>query len=448
MSQTPEKTPLWRQLQEVAKVIASVKTGVSGTKAVESVPADLRPGVQSLSFQVWRNWGRATALRQLLAPRKPAPAVDALLCVALALVWDEASAPYDAFTLVNQTVEAAKRGGPLQRQANFINACLRRFLREMSGLIARTDNDLQARWNHPLWWIERLQNDHPQHWEAILHAANQHAPMTLRVNVRKTNVTVYLALLAQAGIAGLALGPSGILLERAVPVQSLPYFSDGWVSVQDAAAQMAAPLLLNSMVLAEDRSIRILDACAAPGGKTGHLLELSDGVVTALELDGQRATRIAQNLSRLGLSAQVLVGDASQPQTWWDGVPFDAILLDAPCTASGIVRRHPDVRWLRREADVGQLAALQGKILQSLWPLLAPGGHLVYATCSVFRQEGSAQVQTFLAHNTDARVLPAPGHLIPEKSLEVGDVRDNQATHHDGFFYALFQKQPAPRQPV
>ena len=448
MTISPEKTPLWRQLQEVAKVIDAVRRGSSGTLAIDAVPADLRPGVQSLAFQVWRNWGRATALRELLAPRKPAPAADALLCVALALVWHESGASYDAFTLVNQTVEAAKRGGPLQRQANFINACLRRFLRERASLIAQTDRDLQARWNHPLWWIRRLQNDHPRHWESILNAANEHAPMTVRVNRRKTNVHAYLDLLAQAGIAGQALGASGILLERAVPVQALPYFSEGWISVQDAAAQMAAPLLLGGLPVPADRQMRILDACAAPGGKTGHLLELSDGAVIALEIDGQRVPRIAQNLSRLGLSAQLRTGDASQPQTWWDGVPFDAILLDAPCTASGIVRRHPDVRWLRRESDIGQLAALQARILQALWPLLMPGGHLVYATCSVFRQEGSAQVQTFLAHNTDARLLPSVGHLIPQISLEAGDVRDNQATHHDGFFYALFQKQPVPGQPV
>ena len=441
MNNTPDKIPLWRQLQSVAQVVARVRAGESGTAAIEAVSADLRPGVQALSFQVWRNLGRATALRQQLAPRKPAPAADALLCVALALVWDEAQAPYDAFTLVNQAVEAAKRSKPLEKQAHFINACLRRFLREKDDLIALTDADPQARWNHPAWWIERLKKDHPENWTAILEVANQHAPMTLRVNMRHHTVPAYLEQLQQSGLAGQAVGTSGIVLERAVPVQALPGFAEGWVSVQDAAAQMAAPLLLSG--LNRSAPLRILDACAAPGGKTGHVLELCDAQVMALEVDARRAERITQTLARLGLQATVQTADAAKPDIWWDGQAFDAILLDAPCTASGIVRRHPDVRWLRRETDIAQLAALQKKMLQKLWPLLARGGSLLYCTCSVFRDEGSTQVQTFLAHNTDARLLPSPGHLIPQNGTKAEHVPDNQSIHHDGFFYALLQKQPA-----
>jgi 16S rRNA (cytosine967-C5)-methyltransferase len=405
------------------------------------VPADLRPGVQALSFQVWRNLGRATALRQLLAPRKPSPGADALLCAALALLWDDSNVNYDAFTLVNQTVEAAKRTKALEKQANFINACLRRFLREKTELIALTDHDPQSRWNHPLWWIERLRKDHPAHWESILEAANQHAPMTLRVNVRQTSVTSYLEQLGQFGVTGKAVGSNGIELDRAVPVLGLPGFSGGRASVQDAAAQMAAPLLLS--VTKQGVPLRILDACAAPGGKTGHLLELCDANVLALEVDPRRSQRINETLSRLGLQATVQTADAARPDTWWDGEPFDAILLDAPCTASGIVRRHPDVRWLRRETDIAQLAALQKKMLQKLWPLLVSGGSLLYCTCSIFREEGSMQVQTFLAHNTDAQLLPSPGHLIPQNGTKAEHVPDNQSINHDGFFYALLQKQHA-----
>jgi 16S rRNA (cytosine967-C5)-methyltransferase len=201
---------------------------------------------------------------------------------------------------------------------------------------------------------------------------------------------------------------------------------------------MAAPLLLSG--LTPHSAFRVLDACAAPGGKTGHLLELGAARVTALDVDMARCERIRQNLGRLGLTADVVAADAAQPDTWWDGTPFDAILLDAPCTASGIVRRHPDIRWLRRETDIAQLAALQRKLLHALWPLVAPGGRLLYCTCSVFLAEGQQQVETFLAHNTDATLLPSPGHLIPGIPGKAGTVTDNPG-EHDGFFYALLQRR-------
>jgi 16S rRNA (cytosine967-C5)-methyltransferase len=433
--------PLWRQLQALTQVLAQVGAGASGTASIEAVPLDLRPGVQALSFHVWRNLGRARALRALLAPRTPAPKVDALLCAALALVWSSDAAPYDAFTLVNQAVEAAKRSPDMARQAAFVNACLRRFLREPAHWVAQTEADPVAVWNHPLWWIQRLQADHPQHWQSILHAANQAAPMVLRVNTRQGTREDYLATLAGAGMAAQAVGAYGIALARPVPVTDLPGFSSGRVSVQDAAAQLAAPLLLEGAGLSH--GARVLDACAAPGGKTGHLLECSDAAVVAVEFDARRAERIGQTLQRLGLHATVHTADVGATASWWDGAPLDAILLDAPCTASGIVRRHPDVRWLRRETDIAQLAAMQATLLRALWPLLKPGGRLLYCTCSVFRQEGQAQVETFLAHNTDACLLPSPGHLIPQKGTGSVPLPDNPSTDHDGFFYALLQKSAA-----
>ena len=440
MQDNREQVPLWRQLQAAAQVVEAVREGQSGSAAVEAVAADLRPGVQALAFHVWRHLGRAEALRRLLAKRPPPPAVDALLCVALALAWTDAGAPYDAFTLVNQCVEAAKRDIGMRAQANFVNACLRRFLREREDLVAATNADPVARWNHPGWWIQRLKKDHPQDWQALLLAANQQAPMALRVNALQASVAGYLAELADCGIAATAAGEFGIALTKAVPVSQLPGFASGRVSVQDVAAQMAAPLLLAG--LGDRAGLRVLDACAAPGGKTGHLLELGLAHVTALDVDAQRCERVRQNLARLGLAAEVLVGDAARPDLWWDGQVFDAILLDAPCTASGIVRRHPDVRWLRRETDIAQLALLQKKLLQTLWPLLAPGGRLLYCTCSLFLAEGSQQVQTFLAHHTDARLLPSPGHLIPQNPGKPDLVPDNRRGDHDGFFYALLQKQP------
>jgi 16S rRNA (cytosine967-C5)-methyltransferase len=416
-----------------------VRAGKSGTAAVESVPQALRPGVQALAFQVWRNLGRAQALRTLLASKPPAPATDALLCVALALVWNEADAPYDAFTLVNQSVEALKRNPATKAHANFVNACLRRFLRERAALVAASSQYPEALWNHPLWWIKRVQKDHPQDWQAILQAANAHPPMTLRVNIQKKSVAAYLELLKKAEIAVRFSEGSAIELSKAVAVGQLPGFNEGWVSVQDAAAQIAAPLLLSGL----PQEAKILDACAAPGGKTAHLLELSKAHVLAVEMDGVRAQRITQNLSRLGLQATLSVANAALTQTWWDGVLFDGILLDAPCTASGIVRRHPDVRWLRRETDIAQLAQLQKELLTALWPLLKNGGRMVYCTCSLFLAEGQQQIQTFLASHSDATLLPSPGHLIPKSPANTNSLPDNRAHDQDGFFYAHLEKRSA-----
>lgn len=441
LQSAPDSAPLWRQLIATASVILGVRGGASGTAAMESVNPDLRPGVQALAFQVWRNLGRAEALRVHLALKRPPPPVDALLCVALALAWSPEDCPYDAFTLVNQAVEAAKRQPSTQAQASFINACLRRFLRERDALVSLTDKDPVALWNHPLWWIKRLQKDHPAHWQDILQASNQHAPMTLRLNLRRHQLAAYRAILEQAGISHHVDAVGAIVLDAALPVQRIPGFGDGDVSVQDAAAQMAAPLLLQGLAL--DAPLRILDACAAPGGKTGHLLELCDGEVTALEIDAQRCARIHQNAARLGLRATVLTADAARPNAWWDGRTFDAVLLDAPCTASGIVRRHPDVRWLRRESDIAQLAVQQQRLLKALWPLVRPGGRLLYCTCSLFLAEGNDQVQTFLANNTDATLLPSPGHLMPTHHRKVGTVPDNTERDHDGFFYALLEKRMA-----
>ena len=435
----PGSAPLWRLLQASADVVAAVRAGQSATAALQLVESALRPGAQALAFQSLRYLGRAEGLRRLLARRTPPAHADALLCTSLALCWRDADAPYEVFTLVDQAVEAAKRNAATKGQANFINACLRRFLRERDALVATTDRDPVARWNHPRWWIDRLKQDHPRHWQRILEASNSAAPMTLRVNARKTSASQYLATLAAADIPAEAAGPYGVVLVRPRPVHDVPGFSEGLVSVQDAAAQLAAPLLLQGM--SRSAPLRILDACAAPGGKTGHLLELADADVIALDVDPARCERIHETLRRLGLQARVVAADAGQPSAWWDGEPFDAILLDAPCTASGIVRRHPDVRWLRRESDIGQLAAVQARLLAVLWPLLKPGGRLLYCTCSVFRAEGEAQAQTFVTHNKEAILRDAPGHLLPRTGAKDNDVQDNLEGDHDGFYYALLEKR-------
>lgn len=439
MNTIHDPIPLWRQLTATASVIQAVRGGASGTAAMDNVPGELRAGVQALAFYVWRNLGRAEALRKLLANKRPPPAVDALLCVALALAWQEVGAPYDMFTLVNQTVEAAKRGAATNAQANFVNACMRRFLRERASLVEVTNGDPVARWNFPQWWIQRVAREYPSSWQDILQASNQPAPMTLRVNQRHNEVQRFAKLLQLDGVECTVDAQGAIVLASPIPVQRIPGFDAGMVSVQDSAAQLAAPLLLGGMQRTE--KLRILDACAAPGGKTGHILELCDAEVTAIEKDSNRCARIHQNLSRLGLSAVVLNADAANPKAWWDGQLFDAILVDAPCTASGIVRRHPDIRWLRRETDIAQLVTLQKRILQALWPLLQPGGRMVYCTCSVFQAEGCEQIQTFLAHNTNARLLPSPGHLMPGAAAKVNASPDNMHRDHDGFFYALLEKR-------
>ncbi len=441
-SVSPAQVPLWRQLQGAASVLLAVRDGQSMTPALDDVDAALRPGVQALAFHALRWLGRAEALRQQLAKRAPPPEADALLCVALALCCSEGDTPYTAHTLVDQAVEAAKRSEATQHQASFINGCLRRFLREQPDLMALSDKSPQAVWNHPQWWIDRVRKDHPAQWQAILQANNSQAPLILRINPRKTTQADYLHALALAGINADPVGAHGVILMSARSVPSLPGFAQGHFSVQDAAAQLAAPLLLDGLRAGEGHArLNILDACAAPGGKTAHLLELADADVTALDIDPRRCQRIGQNLQRLGLQAHIVAGDAGRPDDWWDGHLYDAILLDAPCTASGIVRRHPDVRWLRRPTDISQLAAIQAHLLETLWPLLAPGGRLVYCTCSVFKAEGAQQVQAFVSRHADAALLPSPGHLLPQSGAGQSAFSDNSLREHDGFYYASLEKR-------
>lgn len=430
--------PLWRQLQAVARLVKGVREGRSLSQQLEAVDAGLRPGVQALSFHALRWLGLAEALRRQLARRAPPALSDALLCSSLSLAQSVDDAPYEPYALVDQAVEAAKSEPSMRPQAAFINACLRRFLRERAVLTAAALRDPVARWNHPVWWIESLQRDHPDHWQAVLASAQQPAPMDLRVNLQRVSVLDFCARLAHARIEADALGGAAIRLRQPRPVRDIPGFAEGLASVQSATAQRAAPLLLNGF---PGESLHVLDACAAPGGKTAHLLEYRPGLcVTALEVDPVRASRIGDNLARLGLQADVRLADAGDVGAWWRGERYDAVLLDAPCSASGIVSRHPDVRWLRRVSDIAQLAAQQDRLLAALWPLLKPGGRLLYCTCSVFAEEGRERIQAFLAHHKEASLLPSPGHLLPAASSETGTVGDNVG-RDDGFYYALLQKR-------
>jgi 16S rRNA (cytosine967-C5)-methyltransferase len=444
--------PLARLLDHAADALQSVRDGRSLDDALARVPADARPGVMALAFHALRWLGAAEQARRQLAPRTPPPVVDALLLLALALLWPAPARPYPDHTLVDQAVACTRHRTPAA--AGFINAVLRRFVREREAVAAAAARDPVGAWNHPAWWIERVRQDWPRQWQALLLAAAEHPPMTLRVNARRGSGAAYVQRLARLG-RGARLHPDGrlggqaVLLDRPSPVQDLPGFAEGEVSVQDAAAQLAAPLLLGVPAVAGvaplHEGARVLDACAAPGGKTAHLLECRPDLdLLALDSDPRRLERVQDNLRRLGLDgARLAAADAREPARWWDGRPFDAILLDAPCTASGIVRRHPDIRWLRRPGDVDALARTQAALLHALWGLLAPGGRLLYATCSVFKAEGQAQIDAFVQRQGGGgvRLDPAsPGHWLPLPDNGTPADPGGGPALHDGFFYALLHK--------
>jgi 16S rRNA (cytosine967-C5)-methyltransferase len=281
------------------------------------------------------------------------------------------------------------------------NAVLRAYQRRQAELEASADAQPMSRYAHPDWLIEMLRADWPQDWQAILTANNERPPFVLRVNARQGEVASYQAALQAEGMQNttLSVAEQALRLDQPVAVERLPGFADGAVSVQDAAAQLAAQLL------DVHAGMRVLDACAAPGGKTSHILERSPELaeLVAVEIDPARVPRIEQNLQRLGLSAQIIIGDAGQPDNWWDGRQFERILLDAPCSATGVIRRHPDIKLLRRAADLDELTAIQASLLDAVWPLLAPGGMLLYATCSVLRRENEHQIGRFLQRHPDAQ---------------------------------------------
>ena len=441
---SPATLSLARLLGHAADAVAAVRAGRSLDDALARCPAAARPGAQALAFHALRGLGAAEVVRLQLAPKTPPPFTDALLLTALALLWPSEAPPYPDYTLVDQAVVAIRARAAAS--AGFVNAVLRRFVRERDALVATALADPLARFNHPAWWLDRLRADWPDCWQAIADADNLHAPMTLRVNARRSTAAAYVETLAAAGIGARALGAQAVALDRPVPVTQLPGFVDGVVSVQDASAQLAAPLLLAEP---PPGRMRVLDACAAPGGKTAHLLELADLDLIAIDRDPARMVRVDETLARLGLVAKTLAADAAEPAAWWDGRPFDRILLDAPCSASGIVRRHPDVRWLRRASDLDALAATQSRLLDALWPLLAPGGRLLYVTCSVFRAEGQDRIDAFLQRQADAapaRHPASPGQLLPLPDNAAMPSPAAAPGAGDGFFLALIEKRPAPTE--
>jgi 16S rRNA (cytosine967-C5)-methyltransferase len=387
---------------------------------LEEIPLPARPAAQDMVYGVLRRYGRGKALLAPLFENPPYPALSALLFCALYRLetWS------DVHTVVNQAVTAAGHleGG---RYKGLVNGVLRNYLRQQDALLAATRENPVASFWHPEWWLKKLQDAYPQDWQAIIDTGNRPPPMSLRVNIRRHCAADYLARLEKAGITGALRGQAGILLDHPVPVSRLPGFAEGDVSVQDLGAQRAAELL------DPPPGSTVLDACAAPGGKAAHLLERGDLALTALDIDPKRCRLVEENLARLRLDApgrvRVRCGDARHPRAWGKSpAAFEAILVDAPCSASGVTRRCPDIKWLRQPQDILQFARLQRRIVEHLWPALIPGGKLLYATCSVFPEENGEQVAKFLRRVPDA-CLQTEEQWLPQ-------------AEHDGFYYALLQK--------
>lgn len=387
--------------------------------------AQERGALQDLCYGTLRHYGKLEFMRDLLMDH-PArdPLIQTLLLIALYQLEFTKAGQY---VIVDQAVSAAKRLNP--RSGSLINAVLRNFLRQRESLLLAADREEASKYSYPQWWIDALKKQYAETAQSILAVGNQHPPMTLRVNVRHTTATKYLALLEAQGIVAQIVTPDALIVQAPVGVERLPKFAEGWVSIQDAGAQYAAHLLQVSS------GMRVLDACSAPGGKAAHLLEVADIELLALDKEEQRLTRVRENLHRLGLKAQVVCGDAATPKEWWDGKFFQRILADVPCSASGVVRRHPDIKWLRRPADIDSFARQQAQILEALWALLDKGGKLLYCTCSVFARENQQVLERFMAQHPEASqekmtllAACAPtGQLLPSEQ-------------HDGFFYALLYK--------
>jgi 16S rRNA (cytosine967-C5)-methyltransferase len=419
--------PLAEALAAAAERVACVAAGRSLGAGVErqAEPAAplARAATADLCYGTLRRYGRVQAIVAEFSRRSRAAdaLVEALLWCA---IYALDSGRYAEYTVVDQCVRACallERA----RAKPYVNALLRAYLRGRAAFQSRPHPDPVARYWHPRWWIERVRAAYPDAWRHVLEQGNAHPPMCLRVNLRRLTLERYCARLVQAGIAARPVGAAAVLLAKALPVGELPGFAQGEVSVQDAGAQRAAALLdLRA-------GQRVLDACAAPGGKSAHILESADVELTALEIDAERLALLAGDLARLGLSAELKNADCAATERWWDGRAYQRILADVPCTGSGVARRHPDIKWLRRESDLGAFAARQGRILEALWRVLAPGGKLLYATCSVFPEENAAVVDAFARRAQGVRLLPLPdgagAQLLPDSG-------------HDGFYFALLEK--------
>jgi 16S rRNA (cytosine967-C5)-methyltransferase len=416
-----------------ARVLSKVLSGQSLSDALADIKQRastqaLAAAAQDLCYNTLRGYGLFDAALDKLLQKPIADApVRGLLLAALS---ELTSRPQSAHAVVHQAVEGTVLLGQA-RAKGLVNAVLRNFQRRMPELVSEIEASEPGRYRHPQWWIDAVRAAYPDRWQSILRDSNLHPPMILRVNRRRLSVEAYVDKLAAAGMGARSLGQHAVVLEKPCRVERLPGFAAGEVSVQDLGAQRAA------MLLDTHDGMRILDACAAPGGKTGHLLEIARADLVAVDTEPVRARRISENLSRLQLAARVVVADCREPESFAQGRSFDRILLDAPCSASGVARRHPDIKWLRRRADTAEFARLQAQLLDALWRVLAPGGKLLYATCSVFPEENGAQVREFRLRQPEAEWLPLPKFPGWDDDTQ-GQILPSAVS--DGFYYALLRK--------
>lgn len=425
----------------VARVLASVLDGESlqtALPAAVSAGRDL-PQVQAICFGALRGFVRLDALLALLLDR-PLKAKDRMLRgLLLAGLFELGDGKTPDHAVVAETVNACAKLN-LGYARGLVNAVLRRYLRERASLEASVDEQEHVRLGQPLWLHKALVQDWPHHWHSIATASNAHPPMWLRVNRRAGTVDDYREALARAGFDGVerhSFAVDALRLREPVPVSELPGFTEGKVSVQDAGAQIAAQLLSAAV------GARVLDACAAPGGKTAHIAERCDDQcdLLAVDISEARLVRVEETTERLRLTnVEICKGDASKPQDWWDGKQFDRILLDVPCSATGVIRRHPDIRLLRRASDIGALAERQQRMLEATWPLLKPGGQLLYCTCSVLRAENEHVVAAFRNNTPGVTPLPLPGAMPGVKAGAGRQILPGE-TDMDGFYYAYLAKE-------
>ncbi|KTC89467.1 16S rRNA (cytosine(967)-C(5))-methyltransferase RsmB [Fluoribacter dumoffii] len=415
------------------KILTCLLTEKSSLSQLMTPTAEVSPMTKEICFGVCRHYFRLQAIAGYLVQKKPK---EIEVWVALLIgIYQLHYMQQPDYAVVQETVALL---GKIKKTwaKGLVNAVLRNFCRQHEEILQRLNQDPQFVYGQPQWLLNRLQKNWPRDWQAIAHANDERPPMVLRVNIQKNSLAEYLNILKAQGIAAEAhpVAPEGIILATPCDVHQLPGFAEGWVSVQDGAAQLAASLL------SLKPGLRLLDACCAPGGKTCHILEQEPNLATciALDVDERRLQRVQDNLNRLGLHATLKQGDALTPSVWWDGQPFDRILLDAPCSATGVIRRHSDIKLLRNDEEIDKIIHIQQEMLECLWALLAKGGLLVYATCSVMSEENEQQIAHFVANHPDCTIIKEPWAW--GRATEHGQQILPGEQSMDGFFYAVLLK--------
>jgi len=416
-----------------AQAVSEVMTGANLTDVLQMtwqsnsmLTGQQRGAIQDLTYGVLRHYTQLVAvLHFLLSKPLQDERLHYLLLVSLYQLHFSKAASH---AIVNHAVSASRKLTDHTKLTGLVNAVLRNFIRQRVLLMDQTMQNETTRFSYPQWWIDTLRQQYPRQYQSILLAGNRHPPLTVRVNPRQISPCDYQTMLAAHGMDAKLLWDNALIITKPVSVEKLPGFAEGLFSVQDAGAQLAAPLL------AVSDGMRVLDACAAPGGKSTHLLELANIELTILDNNANRLQKVKENLVRLKLSAhRIIDGDARHPHQWWDGQLFDRIMVDAPCSASGVVSRHPDTKWRRKPEDIAHFAQTQRTILEAMLPLLKPGARLLYITCSIFQEENDLLVKKFLLNHPEAKLLPAVHPQINGRQLLPDE-------HHDGFFYAILQK--------